>query len=207
MNEFEGRVGHVRWCLGGVEGADAIRLGGGEIEEALPNALVEAEGEGVDAVGVGEAGEADFGGEVEEQSQVWNQAGGGKGVAGADEVGVQASSDALVDEGGIGVAIAENDRAFGQSRLDDGRDVLGTVGEKEEKLRPGLQFAAVEKQLTHGFTHIAGARLAGLDDTVARFAQPGGHDAQGRTLPPAFGTFERDEHGERLPFTEAEPGP
>jgi hypothetical protein len=94
-------------------------------------------------------------------------------VKGEDALGAEAAAGALVGLGGVGVAVAEDDGAVGESGQDDLVEALGAVGEHEGHFSFGgdgaeLGLAARVKQ--DGADAVAESGAAGLaegDDTAA----------------------------------------
>lgn len=118
----------------------------------------------VEAVFVLESGEAGFGGEVEEDDEVGAEVLGGEEVEGTEGFDIESAGVALIDDRGVGVAVAEDDLALFESGADGPADVFGAVGEEEEELGLGAHVAAFEQEFADCVAEFAGAGFSGLDD-------------------------------------------
>ncbi len=105
--------------------------------------------------------EASFDGEVEPEGEVGGETAGGDLVELLNEIEIQLATVALVGNGGIGVAIAEDDFAAIEGRLNRLADVLGAIGGVEEELGGGGKAIAFEQKLAEDVAEGSAARLAG----------------------------------------------
>lgn len=105
---------------------------------------------------------------------------------------------ALVDDGGVGVAVAEDDFSFGECGSEDAGDVVRAIGEEEEELGEGGEVFAVEEEVADGFAELAGTGLSGKEGGVAGLGDAIGEGAGEGGLAGSFGSFESDEHGGRI---------
>lgn len=104
----------------------------------------------------------------------------------------------MVDDGGIGMAVAEDDFILGEGGEDGLGDVFGTVGEEEEEFGLGADGGAFKEETADGLAEIAVAGFAGEDDLATCGFELFGEVSDDGGLSGAFGSFEGDEHGLRL---------
>ena len=132
--------------LRGVDQRVAGRVLRDQLQEALPDALVELAGLGLDAVGLGAArAAAGAGAAPSPRRRAGRAARSGRaaartwpsGRACADRLRVQPAAVALIGDGGVDVAVGDDDRAALERRPDHAGDVLGAVGGVEQGLRLG----------------------------------------------------------------------
>ena len=179
-----------------------MRLLLGEVAETGDDALVKGERFAADAVlgfGVG-AGESLGGIEIEEDGDVGLEAAGGLVVELLEEVAIKAATVALVGDGGVGVAVAEDDGAALEGGADEAVDVMGAVGEEEEGFGPRRDGAIGgiwqgEEVGAQGDAHRGSAGLERgdvLDPVRGEAVAEGG--AEGG-FPGAFAAFDGDEKG------------
>ena len=162
----------------GVEAVDPLRLFLGEATEAGDDALVKGEGLAADAVlgiRVG-AGESLDGVDIEQDGEVGLEAAGGVVIELVEEVAIEAAAVALVGDGGIGVAVAEDDGAAIEGGTDEAVDVVGAVCEEEEGFGPGgdgvWPGAGLGKEVgAEGDAHGGATRLEGGDGVDASYAE------------------------------------
>ena len=167
------------------------------------NALEEREVLGLEAVGGARRGAA-RGGErrldVEPERQVGLQAVLDPGLERAQHALVLAAAGALVGEGRIGEAVAQDDLAALERRRDDALDVVAPRREHEQRLGDAVH-RLVQEQLAQRLRERRAARLAGADDALAARAQPLGERRDVGRLAGAVDAFEGDEaarHGALL---------
>jgi hypothetical protein len=146
-------------------------------------------------------------GSAEGAGQGWEQEDGEVGlyvvadgaVHGEDAVGAEAAAGTLVGLGGVGVAVAEDDGAFGQCGEDDLAEGLSAVGEHEGHLGFGGDvaesgFAArVEEDGADAVAEGCAAGLAEGDDAVSVGFECGGEVLELRGLAGAVEAFKGDE--------------
>ena len=93
-----------------------------------------------------------------------HQATGGLAVHRSDQVQVQLPSIALIGQRGVGVAVANHNGASNQRRPDHLRDVMGTVGQEQKRLRPwGQRFIDLKEALAQLCAQRRAARFEGAD--------------------------------------------
>ena len=147
----------------------------GEVEVALSDGSEEFKGFAFHAVkGTLAAGlhalESDFGVEVEQEGAMRADRSGGELIDAGDFSGLEGTGDALINGGGIEVAVAKNDFTRLESGLDYFAGKLGAAGGKEEEFRlrahclPGL---VVLDEIAQGFAEGGAAGFAGQQDLMA----------------------------------------
>src|SRR3569833_3406986 len=137
---------HVADAGAAVDHHDTVRLSGGEIEIAAADAFVECGALVIDArIGLASALVAAFGAceagveiDVDEDGGVRLETLAGDAVELADDGGIETAAAALINERGIGEAIAEDDLALGKRGADNFFHVLGAAGEIEEQFGAGV---------------------------------------------------------------------
>ena len=125
----------------------------------------------------------------------------GELVDGADRAGGKIARDALVDGGGIEVAVAQHDSAARQGGGDDLAHDLGAGGGEEQELGLGAHFVAagvVDDNVADLFADLGAARLTGGDNLAADFLQVLGEAGELGGFAAAFGPLEGDEFAGRL---------
>ena len=162
-------------------------------KEARPNFFVEGKRLAVQSVLSGEPKKADVGIEVQQERQAWFEARRGVGVPLSKHLQVEAAAIALIDHGGVGVPVAENDLALGKSGADQGSDVLGAIGKKEEQFGAGVDRLALEQDLADGAA-AGGSRFAGSHNLVSFPSKFLGDQGDDGAFACAFRPFERYEH-------------
>ena len=100
----------------------------------------------------------------------------------------------LVDDRGIGIAVAKDDLPGLERGPDHFDHMLRSVGEKKEELGKRIDRSAVEQHSTNRAADRAVAGLAGRADRIAFFAQDVGDPRDGGRLSRAVRSFKRHEH-------------
>lgn len=131
----------------------------------------------VEPVAGREAGKPDLGIEVEQKRSVGDEAPGGEPIGGADELGIEPARDGLVDESGIGVAVAQHPLPLGQSGTNEGGDVVRPVGKEQKELGGGGHVLAVKEDLADALTELPGSGLPSGDNIETTLPQPLGDSA------------------------------
>jgi hypothetical protein len=167
------RPGHGFHSITCVDDANTMRLGDSELEVALADALVEVEGFVVETGFGGRAGLiagrgallAERRGEVEQNGEVRAEALATDAIEIADDADAQAANDTLIDDGGIGKAVGDDNASGAESGEDDLLHGLGATGEVEQQLGNGKQMAVsgIEQNGTNLVADGGAARFA-MDD-------------------------------------------
>ena len=95
----------------------------------------------LEAIGIGAAAPArralqpQFGGNVEDECQVWMEIADRNPFEGLDEAQIHVSQDPLIDAGGIGEAVANDPFASGKRRRDGALDMIVAGGGEQHCLR------------------------------------------------------------------------
>jgi len=76
--------------------------------------------------------------------------------------------------------------------------VLGSIGEKEKQFTLRIERFTVKQDLPNRDSHLSTSGFPRCRDCLALRSQPLGDPMNDRAFPCAFGTLERDEHGERI---------
>ena len=159
----------------GVEDVNPVVFALGEVEVASPDGSEEFKGfafhavEGTLAAGL-HALESDLGVEVEQEGAMRADRSGGELIDAGDLSGLEGAGDALINGGGIEVAVAEDDFTRLEGGLDYFAGKLGAAGGKEEEFRlrahrlPGL---VVLDEIAQGFAEGGAAGFAGQQDLMA----------------------------------------
>lgn len=157
---MDNRDGDLTRSQGRVDDSPSFGFALGLGEEPSSHLLVEFKRFAVQSVGILEPGESDFHGEIEEKSTIGLQSAGRNQVEFAQLFDIEPSSIALVDHGGVGVAVAEHGFALSESRADDPLDVMAPVGEEEKELCPNGKIVAMEEEFAYFEAKISRTGLA-----------------------------------------------
>ena len=135
------------------------------------------------------------GDDVEQHRQVRDEPVGGPAGDAGDLGGREVAAGALVGDGGVDVAVGDDDGAALQRGPDHRVDVLGAVGGVEQRLgavrEPG--GGDVEQDRAQPLADRGGARLAGDDDLVALGSDPLGERLDLGGLAGAVAALDGDE--------------
>ena len=164
--------------VGGVDaGVEVFGLG---FEAVFVGAL----GEEVALVASAGAGEGDVEGWEEEDGEVGLEVAAEGGVEGEDASGGKLAACSLVGLRRVGEAVAEDNRAGGESGADDFGDGLGSVGEHEGKFGEGVDGAdggfgaGVEEEVADAFAEGGRAGVAEGYDGLSLGDEVGGEAAE-----------------------------
>ena len=151
-----------------------VGVGGGQVEEALPHALVELQRLPLDPVAPGEPAESRLGRQVQHDGQVRPQVTGRPAGDRLDLRNVEGAAGALVGQRGVDVAVGDHHVAALQRGQHDVVDVLGLVGGVEQGLGAVGQLAGgrIEHDAPQLLADLGVARLEGEQDAVAPLDQP-----------------------------------
>ena len=192
---------HRSLICGGIDDGKPPRFPACQIQVSRPDALVEKQlllfeaglhhmGRiGIDpAPGAGQSG---FGLQIEQQGQIGRQALAGQVVQLANHVFVQTPGIALVDQGGIEIAIAHHHLARCQRRTNDRLQMLDPVRHVKQQFGRRRQIAVVRVE-QDGTNLTADGRTAGFPGGQAVTAgrrQPSGNGLDLGGFPRAFNAF------------------
>ena len=159
----------------GVEDVNPVGFALGEVEVALPDGSKEFKGfafhavEGTLAAGL-HALESDCRIKVEQEGAMRADHSGGELIDAGDFRGLEGTGNALINGGGIEVAVTKDDFTGLEGGLDYFAGQLGAAGGKEEEFRlrahrlPGL---VVLDEVTQGFAEGSAAGFTGQQDLMA----------------------------------------
>ena len=196
MSVWEDVVGHLVDGPVGVDDDETLRLGPGQGEELLAQGDAEGIPLLLEAVLGAAAGGAPLGQArvaVEQDGQVRQEPLGGPQGEVADLLGAERAGRALVGDGGVEVAVGQDDGAALKGGPHAGGDVVGAVGGVQEGLGARGDVPAVQEEATNLDAELRAARFAGEDVVDARCGQQVGEDADLRRLADAVSSFEGDE--------------
>ena len=106
----------------------------------------------------------------------------------------EAPSNSLVRDGRVDVAVADDRLAPLERRADDLLDVLRASRRVQQRLRPGLDVAAVQDQIADLLAELGTSRLAGRQDRLAVGFEARPQELCLRRFAAAVEPFEGDEH-------------
>ena len=106
----------------------------------------------------------------------------------------ETTRDALIRDGRVHEAVADDRRAPLESRPDHLVHVLGAGRRVQQCFRPGSDVTTVQHQVPDLLPELGSARLARGDDHVAIGFEPRSEELGLRRFPGAVEPFERDEH-------------
>lgn len=182
-----------------VDDFDALRVMPGEVEIALPDALVKLQRlafHPVKEFPATGAFEADARIEINDQRQIRYAIADGKSIDESDALGRYLSTNALVNRRGIEKPVGDHHGALGEGWLDDFADELGAAGAKEKQLglgdHPGRLFAVLE-DVTNLFAHICPTGFAHDQNGVAGLSQSRNGALNVGRFAAAFAPFKADE--------------
>ncbi len=196
--------GHGLRFLPGVHDEVAGGVGGGQGEEAGPYALVELGRLRLQPVRrLREPLARRLRRHVQQHRQVRHEAVGRPARDTGDLGRGQIAAGALVGDGGVDVAVGDDDGAALQGGADEAVDVFGAVRRVQQGLGPVRDPGGgdVQEDRTQPLAHRGRARLARDDDLVALAADPLGERLHLRGLARAVPAFEGEEEtgaGRRL---------
>src|SRR6266540_7215877 len=182
-------------CLG-VDHQEAVGLLGGQGAERPCHRPVELQLLAFDAVALpGGPGEAGGGVEIQEDDELRQDPGGRPAVDALDRVAAEAAGDALVGEGGIQIAVAQDRGATVERRPDHLLDVLRAGGCEQQRLRPRVEVGRdrVEQDGPDPLADDGAARLPGGDHLVAAGFQLTAEQVELGGLAGALDALEGDE--------------
>src|SRR6266511_3572528 len=185
--------------LGGcrdVDHQEAVGLLGGQGAERPCDRPVELQLLAFDAVALpGGPGEAGGGVEIQEDVELRQDPGGRPAVDALDRVAAEAAGDALVGEGGIQIAVAQDRGATVERRPDHLLDVLRAGGCEQQRLRPRVEVGRdrVEQDGPDPLADDGAARLPGGDHLVAAGFQLTAEQVELGGLDGALDALEGDE--------------
>ena len=189
-------VGHLVDGPVGVDDDEALRLGLSQGEELLAQGHTEGVPLLLKAVLGAAAGGASFGQvgvAVEQDGQVRQEALGGPQGEVADLLGTERAGRTLVGDGGVEVAVGQDDGAALEGGPHAGGDVVGAVGGVQEGLGARRDVPAVQEEAADLDAELRAARFAGEDVVHVRRGQKVGEDADLRRLADAVASLEGDE--------------
>ena len=195
-NGLDDVVGHLVDGPVGVDDDEALRLTLSQGEELL--AQGGAEGvplllEAVLGAAAGGASLGEVGVAVEQDGQVRQEALGGPQGEVADLLGAERAGRALVGDGGVEVAVGQDDGAAFEGGPYAGGDVVGAVGGVQEGLGAWGDVPAVQEEAADLDAELRAARFTGEDVVHVRRGQEVGEDADLRRLADAVASLEGDE--------------
>ena len=155
-----------------VDGHPGQPLGAHDLEIPAPHPPMEGELLALEAIEApaGDPPDADGRIEVEEEREIRQHAAGGLHVHLADQLGIDAAPVALVGDGGVGVAVAEDDPARAQPRPELLDDVLVPRGHEQEHL--GERARLTLEEAPHGGTERGAVGLGRGLGAIAFASQP-----------------------------------
>lgn len=157
---MEDREGDLARRGGGVDDSPSLGFALGFGEEPFSHLLVEGERFAIQSIGILETGESNFNGEIEEKSTIGLQSAGGNQVEFAQLFDIEPSGIALVDHGGVGVAVAEHGCSVREGGADHALDVMAPVGEEEKEFRPNGEIVAMEEEFAYFESEVASTWFA-----------------------------------------------
>ena len=133
--------------------------------------------------------------DVDEDRDVGPEAATGDAVEIAHDFGVESAPAALIDQGGIGEAVAEHGAAGFERGPDHFVDILGAAGKVEQELgaRPDVGAGGVEQNLPDLFPDRRAAGFHGLYHVVAPLPHPLREVAELCGFAAAVDAFKSDE--------------
>jgi UDP-glucose 4-epimerase len=151
----------------------------------------------LDPVGGGASLDGDLGIDEDEERAVGQHAARGDEVQLEDALDAEPARDALVREGGVDVAVADDVGAGLQRGRDHACDELGARGGEERRLGPRAHLHAVEEQAAHLLAQRRAAGLTRQHDLPALRPQRVRKQVCLRGLSGPVQAFEGDEHAAR----------
>src|SRR6266508_3510771 len=190
--------------LRGVQHDEATLLGPRDLEIAVAHAAMEGEIHLLESIegAIADPPHALGGIEVEEQGQIGHHPTRGESIEIANGLEVHAAAETLIGQGGVGVAVGDDDGAAAQSGTDHLRDVLLPRRHEEKSLGEGGGRNAFHlEEAANGRAERGAIGLARENDLAPLAAEPIGEEATVGGLAGAFHTLEGDEeptHGATL---------
>jgi hypothetical protein len=135
---------NVGRILGCVDNSPTSRLFSRQPKKALTYPFVEIQWQPIDPIFLGQSAKAQVGRKIEKESYIGLETLGRKAVCQADKILIEAAHDRLVHNGGVRMAIAKHDFAPLKRRPHHLLTMVGTVRQKQEKLRPVRDFRLVK---------------------------------------------------------------
>ena len=132
--------------------------------------------------------------EREQERAVGQEPADGREIEGEHALEPQASRDALIGDGRVDVAVADDRRASLESGSDHLVHVLRPGCRIQERLCPRGDMATVQDEISDPLPQLRSARLARGDDLLAVGFEPASEELCLGRLPRAVETFEGDEH-------------
>src|SRR6266508_645070 len=211
-------VGDLPGRQGGVDHDEPVGFGAGQVAEGPPDRAVELELLVLDAVpGAAPAGQADRRVEVKQDHHVGEQPAGAPSVDRLHRLDAEAAGGALVGEGRVDVAVAQDHGPAVQGRADDLLDELGPGGGEQQRLRPRVHASrgGVEQDLADALPERGASGLPGDDHLPAEPLEVPPEPPELGGLAAPLDALERDEpartgdrvalgcvaHGGRRPYT------
>ncbi len=138
--------------------------------------------------------EADIDADVQEDRQVRQEPARREVLQAAHLLDVEAAPVPLVADGGVAVAVADDDPSGGEGGPDHLGDVLCALGREQERVRDRVEPASrPQDDLAHLLARPRAAGLPREDHVQPARAQPVGEEARLEGLPGAVGALEGDE--------------
>jgi UDP-glucose 4-epimerase len=150
-----------------------------------------------DPVGRRAALERDLGVDEDEERAVGQEPTRRDEVQPEHALDAQLTRDALVGEGRVDVAVADDDLPGLEGGRDHALDELRARCGEERRLRPGAHLEAVEQEPAYLFTERCAARLAGRDDIAPLCAERVREQVRLRGFSGPVQPFEGEEHRRR----------
>src|SRR6266508_1474392 len=211
-------VGDLPGRQGGVDHDEPVGFGAGQVAEGPPDRAVELELLVLDAVpGAAPAGQADRRVEVKQDHHVGEQPAGAPSVDRLHRLDAEAAGGALVGEGRVDVAVAQDHGPAVQGRADDLLDELGPGGGEQQRLRPRVHASrgGVEQDLADALPERGASGLPGDDHLPAEPLEVPPEPPELGGLAAPLDALERDEpartgdqvalgcvaHGDPRPYT------
>ena len=104
------------------------------------------------------------------------------------------TADALIGDGRVDVAVADDGCAALERRPDHLVDELRASGHVQESFRPRADVPSVQDEVAHPLPELGAARLPRGDDVDAVTLETRAQELRLRRLPGAVEAFEGDEH-------------
>jgi UDP-glucose 4-epimerase len=132
--------------------------------------------------------------ELQEERPVGNQASDRAEVQLEDAIEPEPATDALVGDGGVEVAVADDPRAARERRADHLVHVLGARGRVQERLGPGGNVPPVENEVANALPELRSSGFAREDDVQSVRGEALGEERRLRGLSGPVDALERHEH-------------
>src|SRR5258706_5117146 len=190
------RLAHLGGLRSGIDDAHALRLGLGEREIGIAHTVEEGALLSLEAIErparAGQPAGSDLERAIEDERAVGLEPWMGDLRQALDELGRDAVAGALIGDGGIGEAVADDPASRLQRRHDHLGYVVRARGEDEQRLDRGAE-RLLEHGLADALGEIGAAGLAGLYDVPSLGGDRVGDELEMRRFPGAVDAFQGDE--------------